>query len=93
MLARHPAFELVTPARLGIVTFRAVVPGASSAELDELNARLPGRMGADGFAFLSSTGVGARTALRLCTINPRTTADDVERTLELVVSLAKEPLT
>ena len=90
VIARHPAFELVTPARLGIVTFRAVAPDRSAAELDQLNARLPGLAAADGFAFVSSTGVGAVTALRLCTINPRTTAEDVELTLEMLASLARE---
>jgi glutamate/tyrosine decarboxylase-like PLP-dependent enzyme len=91
VLARQPAFELVTPARLGIVTFRAVAPGRSPAAIDELNARLPALAAADGFAFLSSTRVAGRTALRLCTINPRTTCDDVERTLDLVAALAHPP--
>lgn len=92
VLARHPAFELVTPAQLGIVTFRAVVQGHSAAALDDLNARLPALTAADGFACISSTRVGEMTALRLCTINPRTTPDDVERTLDVIASLAKEPL-
>ena len=35
VLARHPAFELVTPARLGVVTFRAVAPGRPPAEIDD----------------------------------------------------------
>ena len=91
LLALHPAFEVVTPARLGIVTFRALVPGRSPAALDALNARLPALTAADGFAFLSSTRVGAVTALRLCTINPRTTPHDIERTLDVVAALAEEP--
>jgi len=42
----------------------------------------------DGFAFLSSTTLRARTVLRLCTINPRTTEADVEATLARLESLA-----
>jgi aromatic-L-amino-acid/L-tryptophan decarboxylase len=38
-------------------------------------------MVADGYAAPSTTEVGGRVALRLCTINPRTTFDDVERTI------------
>ena len=90
ILAGDPAWQLLTPARLGIVTFRAVVPGASPAALDELNARLPRAALGHGFAFVSTTQVGQSTALRLCTINPRTTAEDVERTLDVLASLAKE---
>jgi glutamate/tyrosine decarboxylase-like PLP-dependent enzyme len=88
ILAAHPAFELVTPARLGIVTFRAVARDRAPAAVDALNAGLPALTAADGFAFLSSTQVDGRTVLRLCTINPRTTHDDIERTLDAVAALA-----
>ena len=81
LIRADPAWELVTPARLGVVTFRAAVPGATAAELDALHARLPAAALADGFAFPSTTRVGGRTALRLCTVNPRATSGDVERTL------------
>ena len=36
---------------------------------------------ADGFAMLTSTILRGRTVLRLCTINPRTTADDIRETI------------
>ena len=36
----------------------------------------------DGYAVPSTTEVGGRVALRMCTINPRTTFEDVERTIE-----------
>jgi hypothetical protein len=39
-------------------------------------------MVADGFAAPSTTEVGGRIALRLCTINPRTTDADIARTIE-----------
>jgi glutamate/tyrosine decarboxylase-like PLP-dependent enzyme len=83
VIARHPALTLITPAQLGIVTFRAGLR-------HELNARLPALVAVDGYAFLSSTRVGGTPVLRLCTINPRTTREDVERTLDVVASLAKE---
>ena len=82
-LARDPAWELVTPARLGIVTFRPSGAG------DELTARLPAAALADGFAYLSSCRVHGGTALRLCTINPRTTRADVDRTIDRLAALAQ----
>lgn len=82
-LARDPAWEVVTPARLGIVTFRP------SGACDDLTARLPAAALADGFAYLSSYRVHGVTALRLCTINPRTTRADVDRTIDRLAALAQ----
>jgi glutamate/tyrosine decarboxylase-like PLP-dependent enzyme len=84
------AFEVVTPARLGIVTFRVAAPGAADRERDELIARLPAAALSHGFAYLSTTRVGDASVLRLCTINPRTTREDVHRTIDLVSTLAAE---
>ena len=78
VLHAHPAWEVVTPAQLGIVTFRAA--GAA-------DPGLPAAALADGFAYLSTTSVRGATALRLCTINPRTTREDVERTIERLAVL------
>jgi aromatic-L-amino-acid decarboxylase len=81
-LAGDPRWEVMTPARLGIVTFRACPDGASPVELEALNADLPARSLTDGFAFVSGHQVNGRSALRLCTINPRTTSDDIDRTID-----------
>ena len=76
-----PDWEVVTPAQLGIVTFRYAPPGVAAEELERLNQALVDGMIADGFAMVSSTVLRGQTVLRLCTINPRTTADDVRETL------------
>jgi glutamate/tyrosine decarboxylase-like PLP-dependent enzyme len=89
-LASDPAWEVTTPARLGIVTFRARPAGTPAAALDELNARLPAAALADGFAYLSSHRVRGATALRLCTINPRTTREDVDRTIDRLAEIADD---
>jgi glutamate/tyrosine decarboxylase-like PLP-dependent enzyme len=89
LLAEHPAWDVVTPAQLGIVTFAPIVPGASPAEADDLCAGLPAAALDDGFAFLTTHVVGERTVLRLCTINPRTTREDVERTVDRLTVLAE----
>jgi aromatic-L-amino-acid decarboxylase len=88
-LARDPAWEVMTPAQLGIVTFRARRAGASPAELEALNARLPAAALVDGFAYLSSHRIHGITVLRLCTINPRTTRADVDRTIDRLAALAQ----
>jgi aromatic-L-amino-acid/L-tryptophan decarboxylase len=73
------ALDVVTPAQLGIVTF---APREGDA------GELAERVVADGFTAPSSTVLRGRTVLRLCTINPRTTDEDVNRTVERIAALA-----
>jgi glutamate/tyrosine decarboxylase-like PLP-dependent enzyme len=75
-LRQSGKWEIVSPAQLAIVAFRYA--GAD----DGINHRLIDRMYDDGFAFLSSTILRERTALRLCTINPRTTEADILETID-----------
>ncbi len=84
-------FEIVTPAQLGIVSFRFVAPGLSPDQEEAVNQRLVGEMLADGYAVLTSTVLRGRTALRLCTINPRTTEDEIVETVRRLARLAERP--
>lgn len=72
-------WEVVSPAQLAIVCFRR--EGADQTAL-------AAAMVEDGFAAPSTTEVGGRVALRLCTINPRTTFEDIERTIERMEALS-----
>jgi glutamate/tyrosine decarboxylase-like PLP-dependent enzyme len=73
--------EILSPAEMGIVAFRF---GTS----DELQTKLVDLMLRDGFAFLTSTTLKGRTALRLCTINPRTTEADIIQTIDRLENFA-----
>ena len=83
-LRELPHWEIVTPAQLGILTFRYVVPGLSVAEIDALNVRLVEEMIDDGFAMVSSTVLRDHTVLRMCVNNPRTTEADIRETVKLL---------
>ncbi|HEX5619098.1 MAG TPA: aminotransferase class I/II-fold pyridoxal phosphate-dependent enzyme [Solirubrobacteraceae bacterium] len=74
LLRERPGWEVVSPAQLAIVCFRRDGD-------DELQTRLSAAMVADGFAAPSTTEVDGRVVLRLCTINPRTTFNDIEETI------------
>jgi glutamate/tyrosine decarboxylase-like PLP-dependent enzyme len=74
--------EILSPAAMGIVAFRF---GTS----DELQTKLVELMLQDAFAFLTSTTLKGRTALRLCTINPRTTEEDIVRTIDRLEKFAE----
>lgn len=85
LLVRTGRFVIVTPPHLSILCFRHVPPGASDEEADRVNLALCDQLRATGRAFLSTTRVEGRVALRMCFVNWRTTAADVE---EIVLLLA-----
>ena len=68
-------------AQLGIVSFRREAPGVAAADLDARHLEVVARMLADGDAAVSSTVLHGFTVLRMCTINPRTTPADIDRTV------------
>jgi aromatic-L-amino-acid decarboxylase len=74
VLRERPGWEVVSPAQLAIVCFRRDGD-------DALQTRLSEAMVAEGFAAPSTTEVGGRVALRMCTINPRTTFNDIDETI------------
>jgi glutamate/tyrosine decarboxylase-like PLP-dependent enzyme len=89
LLRQSPCWEVLTPAQLGIVTFRYVGKSRSYGDLNALNQRILDAMFEDGFAFLTSTLLRGQTALRLCIINPRTTEADIQGTLQRLERFGK----
>ncbi|HSU17027.1 pyridoxal phosphate-dependent decarboxylase family protein [Longimicrobium sp.] len=83
-------WEILTPARLGIVTFRWRGVEMEPAAGDDLQRRATAAMTRSGWAMLSTTELRGRAALRLCTINPRTTEDDVRETVRRLGRIARE---
>jgi glutamate/tyrosine decarboxylase-like PLP-dependent enzyme len=75
LLRADGRFEIVTPAQLGIVTF--ALRGASHAD----HVARATAIGVDGYAALTTTLLHERSVLRLCTINPLTTEDDLAGTI------------
>jgi len=88
VIRETPGLEVVTPAQLAIVSFRYVPPDATAEETDAANEAIVSRLLADGFATVTSTSLRGRRVLRLCTINPRTTEDDVRQTIERIAETA-----
>jgi glutamate/tyrosine decarboxylase-like PLP-dependent enzyme len=92
LLEQSGCFEVLCPRRLSIVCFRYVPPGLPAgtpereARLDRLNLALVGALRETGRAFVSSTRLGSRVALRFCFVNWRTTTADVEEVVRLLVT-------
>lgn len=76
---REEGFDVVSGEQLGIVCFRHVVAGQDAEGHDRLNRGLIDALRASGEGFLSSTRLGGRVAMRMCFVNWRTSAADVDR--------------
>ncbi len=88
----HAAFELACPVTLSICCFRYVPPDLPDGPgredyLSLLNERLMARMQLDGRVFLSNAVLGERFVLRVCIVNFRTEAEDMDAVLEVAEEL------
>lgn len=87
-IAAREHWEIVTPSRLAIVTFRYSPPDTSEQQRNEWNRRIAHTLSQGGYAFLSTTALQGRTVLRLCTINPRTSEHEVRQTVDRLDEIA-----
>ena len=93
-IANYPELDALTQG-LSITTFRYVPPdlkgndGAGSY-LNDLNRELLTRLQQGGEAYLSNAIVDGKYALRACIVNFRTTLQDVEALLPIVVRIGNE---
>lgn len=81
-------WRVVTPAQLAMVSFEYAPEGVPAEAAARVNGQLVEAMFADGFAMLSSTLLRGKTVLRLCTINPRTTMQDIRLTVDRLELMA-----
>ncbi|HVX41512.1 MAG TPA: aspartate aminotransferase family protein [Gemmatimonadaceae bacterium] len=78
-LLRARGFEILSPAQLGIVCFRAKPEGMEdAAAIDVLNEHINTRVNETGRFLMSSTKLRGQFSLRLCTQVHRMTDDDIE---------------
>jgi glutamate/tyrosine decarboxylase-like PLP-dependent enzyme len=90
ILRQSGRWRIVSPATMGIVTFRYVAEACSESEIDEIHRRMVEMMAEDGFAFANSTILRGHNVMRFCTINPRTTKDDVQATIQQLELFGRE---
>jgi glutamate/tyrosine decarboxylase-like PLP-dependent enzyme len=82
-LRARNGWEILSPAQMATICFRF-------GNDDDLQTRLVDDMMHDGYALLTSTTLRGAVALRLCTINPRTTEQDIIGTVDRLDELARK---
>ncbi len=93
LLGQVAEMEILSPRRLSVLCFRYVPKAADNQPgreqyLDRVNLALIDAIRATGRAFLASTRLNGRVALRFCFVNWRTTTADVEEVVGLLCDLA-----
>jgi aromatic-L-amino-acid/L-tryptophan decarboxylase len=81
-LRARKGWEILSPAQMATVCFRF-------GKSDELQTQLVDAMMKDGYALLTSTELRGAVSLRLCTINPRTTEQDIVETINRLDRFAR----
>lgn len=85
LVGAEPSLELLSPAQLGVICFRAHPAGLDDpAALDSLNERINGAINAGGRYFISSTRLGGRFSLRICVLGYRTARRDIEGLIDAI---------
>ena len=91
LLKQEPTFEILSPRQLSIICFRFNPSHSRLSEegLNRLNLSIIDELRATGRAFISSTRLRGRVALRFCFVNWRTTAGDVEEIIRLLKEIGE----
>ena len=80
-----PELELLAPVDLSVVALRRKPAGIDDERrIDAINAALVGVVEDSGEVYVSSTRLFGRQAIRLCILNPTTTAAHVHRALDII---------
>jgi len=82
-----PELERLADVPLNIVCFRYLAPGLDGPALDALNARIGAAILEDGRVYVGTTRYGGKTAFRPAISNWRTTEDDVDLLVDIILEL------
>jgi len=86
---RLPGWQISSPACMGVVTFRYATLGMDALVADDLNRRIALALTENGYAAILTTKIAGRIVVRMCTLNPRTTDEDIAETISRLDGLAK----
>ncbi|MEE9440021.1 MAG: aminotransferase class V-fold PLP-dependent enzyme [Saprospiraceae bacterium] len=94
LLRSSPKWEVISPATLAVINFRANPIGYDLSEkgIDALNQYISKEITSSLNAVLVTTILQDHVVLRMCLINPRTTIDDINETISLCEGYADDYL-
>ena len=84
LIRRYPGWEIVSTARLGIVNFRCAPANIPPSRMDRLNQDIAREVTDSGYAQILTTELNGKRVLRMCTLHPETTEEDIRNTVRLL---------
>lgn len=83
-------WEIVSKAQLSVINFRYKTDDLTEEELDILNEQAAEKLLASGYAAIFTTILKGKKVLRICALHPETTRTDIQTTIHMLDSFAKE---
>lgn len=83
-------WEVTSAASMAIVTFRYAPPGKTDEELDELNTVISRKLVEGNIAGILTTKLRGRVVLRICSISPLLSGDEMAGIIRKVDEVARE---
>ncbi len=91
LLEANPRWEIITAAQIGIINFRYVPEGLVTSEfLNTLQQRIVDDLLASEYAVIATTILKKRKVIRLILINPRTTVEEIQATIQRLTQLGEQ---
>jgi glutamate/tyrosine decarboxylase-like PLP-dependent enzyme len=88
---RPDRWEIISDAKLGIINFRYLAPlELDTAEADELQRKIARRAMEEGRIGVLTTELRGRTVLRMCSIHPLATEQDIRESIALLEEYGRE---
>lgn len=83
-IQKNSLIEIVSPAQMAVINFRYNPSHLSEAQKNELNKKISQKIIDSGFAGVFTTELEGKKVLRMCTIHPDTTREDILNTIQLL---------
>lgn len=91
-LKQYNDWEIISHAQLAIINFRFTPKSITESQKDEINHKISRAIIEDGYADVFTTELNGNTVLRMCSINPDTTENDIITTICLLNEYAQKYL-
>lgn len=85
-------WQVISRPSLSILSFKYVHPNLNETENNKILSNAAGRMASSGYAVTYTTELNGQKVIRMCTINPETTKEDITGTLARLDEFVKDEL-
>lgn len=85
-----PEWQVISPSQLAMVNIRFAPAGLRKEQTDQLNETISAKLLDTGYAAVFTTVLHDMTVLRMCSLHPEATEEDIVETIKLMDKIARE---